>query len=171
MIEQIQVVCEEHGGKVPWIIATYELISVPSRNEHFWRDARRSANQVRALIRQRDREGRLPDNVHPSQAKARMFLETMPDKYPGGGKAATDYQVLGGYRLDEGVPLEAVGSGTPETRHRLTCDKCQLNKNRRAVNVNLKSESLGELLDRVAGAGLDRVSLKTLARMNGRAAT
>lgn len=171
MIDQIQVVCDEHGGNEPWIIATYELISLPSRNAHFWRDARRSQNQVRALIRQRDREGVLPDCVHPSQRQARAFLETMPDKYPGGGKPTTDYQVLGGYRVDEGVPLEAAGSGAPETRHRLTCDKCQVSKNRKAVNVNLKSESLGTLLDHVARAGLDRVTLKTLARMNGRATT
>lgn len=169
MIDQIQVVCNEHSGKEPWIVATFELISVPSKNMHFWREARRSENQVRALIRQRDLEGRLPDVVDPSQAQARAFLETMPDNYPGGGKRRTDYQVLGGYRVDEGIPLEALGSGAPETRHRLTCDKCQISTNRKAININLKPDSLGKLLDQVAGAGLDRVSLKTLARINGQA--
>lgn len=168
MIDQIQVVCDEHGGKEPSIVATYELINVPSRSVHFWRAARRSENQVRGLLRRRDREGQLPDVVDPSQAEARAFLETMPDTYPGGGKPTTDYQVLAGYRVDEGVPLTAVGSNTLETRHRLTCDKCQGSTNRKAINVNLKPDTLGKLLDRAAGAGLHRVTLKTLARLNGR---
>lgn len=170
MINTIRVVCDEHSGPrpAPWVIATFEVIDVPSKGVHEWRPAHRSENQVRGLIRRRDAEGRIPEPTDSSQARAREFLRRMPETYPGGGKPTSNYQLLGSHRLDEGIPIEAIGSTPIETRHRLTCPKCQSSNVRKAKNLQLSVDSLGKLLDQVANAGLHEITIASLAKMNGR---